>query len=282
MVNRARHYGPELRKADCFPLTILNLQILSTLLVPQCGGTAIVMDRVDPVGIAEWIDQERATTLERRAGHAVRTGQQRRRPGDLPAHAARRVERRQLLPAGDQGPLPGQVRPTGVLHLRPDRSTDGGDHRPARRGGRGTPRAGCRSPIWPCISSTTRARPRRPATSAKSASAPRTTPELASLYRPMLGLLAQSRGKRHDRPTGASCTPGTWDSSTPMGYLHVQDRHQSFILRGGANVYPAEVERVINEFPGIAGQLRRRSPRRPSRRPRRRRDRAGGTGDRAR
>jgi long-chain acyl-CoA synthetase len=36
------------------------------------------------------------------------------------------------------------------------------------------------------------------------------------------------------------------------GYLHVQDRHQSLILRGGANVYPAEVERVINEFPGIA------------------------------
>jgi acyl-CoA synthetase (AMP-forming)/AMP-acid ligase II len=38
----------------------------------------------------------------------------------------------------------------------------------------------------------------------------------------------------------------------PEGYLHVQDRHQSLILRGGANVYPAEVERIINEFPGIA------------------------------
>jgi len=38
----------------------------------------------------------------------------------------------------------------------------------------------------------------------------------------------------------------------PDGYLHVQDRHQSLILRGGANVYPAEVERVLNEFPGIA------------------------------
>ena len=62
--------GPRLRtgarKADCFPLTILNMQILSTLLVPQCGGTAIVMDRVDPVGIAEWIERS-----ERRYGTAL-------------------------------------------------------------------------------------------------------------------------------------------------------------------------------------------------------------------
>ena len=36
------------------------------------------------------------------------------------------------------------------------------------------------------------------------------------------------------------------------GYLHVQDRHQSLILRGGANVYPAEVESMINDVPGIA------------------------------
>jgi long-chain acyl-CoA synthetase len=55
MIIRARDFGPDLIKADCFPLTILNMQVLSTLLVPQCGGTAIVMDRVDPVGIAEWI-----------------------------------------------------------------------------------------------------------------------------------------------------------------------------------------------------------------------------------
>jgi acyl-CoA synthetase (AMP-forming)/AMP-acid ligase II len=39
----------------------------------------------------------------------------------------------------------------------------------------------------------------------------------------------------------------------PGGYLYVTDRRQSLILRGGANVYPAEVERVINDFAGIAG-----------------------------
>src|SRR4030095_2830979 len=51
----SRGYGPELRKGDCFPLTILNLQVLTTLLVGQAGGTTILMDRIDAEGVAEWI-----------------------------------------------------------------------------------------------------------------------------------------------------------------------------------------------------------------------------------
>ena len=35
------------------------------------------------------------------------------------------------------------------------------------------------------------------------------------------------------------------------GYLHVRDRKSLVIIRGGANVYPAEVERVLQEFDGV-------------------------------
>ncbi len=35
------------------------------------------------------------------------------------------------------------------------------------------------------------------------------------------------------------------------GYLHLQDRKSLVILRGGANVYPAEVERVLHAAPGV-------------------------------
>src|SRR5665213_1601913 len=35
------------------------------------------------------------------------------------------------------------------------------------------------------------------------------------------------------------------------GFLHVRDRKNLVIMRGGANVYPAEVERVINAVPGV-------------------------------
>jgi len=48
-----RGWGPELRKGDCFPFTILNLQVLSTLVTALAGGCSIIMDRRDPDGVAE-------------------------------------------------------------------------------------------------------------------------------------------------------------------------------------------------------------------------------------
>jgi acyl-CoA synthetase (AMP-forming)/AMP-acid ligase II len=36
------------------------------------------------------------------------------------------------------------------------------------------------------------------------------------------------------------------------GYLHLRDRRSLLIVRGGANVYPAEVERVLGDAPGVA------------------------------
>jgi acyl-CoA synthetase (AMP-forming)/AMP-acid ligase II len=36
------------------------------------------------------------------------------------------------------------------------------------------------------------------------------------------------------------------------GYLHIRDRKSLVIIRGGANVYPAEVERVVHEVDGVA------------------------------
>jgi acyl-CoA synthetase (AMP-forming)/AMP-acid ligase II len=39
----------------------------------------------------------------------------------------------------------------------------------------------------------------------------------------------------------------------PEGRLFVRDRRNALILRGGANVYPAEVERVLLEAPGVRG-----------------------------
>ena len=36
------------------------------------------------------------------------------------------------------------------------------------------------------------------------------------------------------------------------GNLHLRDRKSLVIIRGGANVYPAEVERVLQDVEGIA------------------------------
>ncbi len=36
------------------------------------------------------------------------------------------------------------------------------------------------------------------------------------------------------------------------GWLHVRDRKSLLVIRGGANVYPAEVERVLLDAPGVS------------------------------
>ena len=56
----SRGYDEALRKGDSLPLTILNLQVLTTLLTTAAGGCCVLTDRRDPRGIAEWIAPERS------------------------------------------------------------------------------------------------------------------------------------------------------------------------------------------------------------------------------
>ena len=65
MLVAARDFGPDLRKGDCAALTILNMQVTSTLLVAQAGGTQVVMDRVDPVGVADWVERRSGELMVR-------------------------------------------------------------------------------------------------------------------------------------------------------------------------------------------------------------------------
>jgi long-chain acyl-CoA synthetase len=250
MVIRARGFGPDLRKADCFPLTILNMQVLSTLLVPQCGGTAIVMDRVDPVGIAEWVEQERATvwngapamlyglaTNDDVAATSLHT------LGDVwsgGSHCPQATKDRfrdkfgltasstygmtevptlvTIVPVGQDkdDTVSGLPLPHLAVHIVDD------DDRPVAVGDSGEI----------CVG-------------------PSDDADLSSLYRPMQGYWHNPEASTRALRDGLLHT-GDVGFVDDDGYLHVQDRHQSLILRGGANVYPAEVERVLVEFPGIA------------------------------
>jgi len=55
----------------------------------------------------------------------------------------------------------------------------------------------------------------------------------------------------------ARVRPGGWESLGDMGwldedgYLYLGDRAQDMILVGGSNVYPAEIESVLNEHPAV-------------------------------
>lgn len=244
-----RRYGPALRKADCFPLTILNLQVLSTLLVAQAGGTAIVMDRVDPVGIAGWIARERATTFNGA-------------PAMLYALAEHpEVEPSWLATLDDVwsggGPCPARTRRRFTAKFgHPVHTTYGLTEAPSMvailpPGDRRHDTSGLPLPHL-------RVQIADPAGGALPAGAegevvlgPATSGPWAGAFRPMLGYWRNEAATRATLSDGRLRT-GDLGHLDGDGYLHVAERRSSLILRGGANVYPAEVERVLDEHPGVA------------------------------
>ena len=74
----------------------------------------------------------------------------------------------------------------------------------------------------------------------------------AQLYRPMLGYLGHPESTAETIRGGVLYT-GDVGYLDAEGRLFVRDRRNALILRGGANVYPAEIERVLLEVPGVRG-----------------------------
>ena len=250
MLVRARNFGPDLRKGDCAALTILNMQVTSTLLVAQAGGTQIVMDRVDPAGVATWIRNEAVnswfgvpTILEGLVRAEEIAGEQLESLTDvwtggtyLPESIREAFERRFACRVSatyglTEAPTvvtiedPCEVRAPGcsgsplphlVVEIR-----DGSKVLPVGETGEVTVRA-------------------------------RTVGPWAHLYRPMLGYLGHPESTAETIRDGVLYT-GDVGYLDAGGRLFVRDRRNVLILRGGANVYPAEIERVLLEIPGVSG-----------------------------
>ena len=74
------------------------------------------------------------------------------------------------------------------------------------------------------------------------------------------GLLARPRGaRRRPSPPTAGCAPATWPASTADGLVRLAGRAKEMFIRGGYNVYPAEVEAVLAR-PPRRGRGGRRAP----------------------
>ncbi len=81
---------------------------------------------------------------------------------------------------------------------------------------------------------------------------PATTGPFAGTYTPMLGYWRRGDATA-DALRGGILHTGDLGRLSPDGDLFVTDRKNDLILRGGANVYPAEVERVLGDAAGVAG-----------------------------
>jgi long-chain acyl-CoA synthetase len=246
-----RRYGPDLRRGDCAALTILNLQVTSTLLASQARGTQIVMDRVDPVGIASWIRNERinswfgvptmlhglATSEEVQVEDLASLTDVWTGGSDISPSVRRAFEARFDL----------SVHATYGMTEVPTVVTIEPRHQPAVPGssGRSLPHLVTRirdeqgevMPVGQTGEITVEARQDGP---------------WGGLYRPMLGYLDAPEATGETLRDGVLYT-GDIGRLDEGGDLFVLDRRKALILRGGANVYPAEVERVLLEIEGVAG-----------------------------
>ncbi|HEX5267113.1 MAG TPA: AMP-binding protein [Acidimicrobiales bacterium] len=255
VLTATRGYGPELRKGDCLPLTILNLLVLSTLLVAQAGGCTVVMDRIDAGGVAEWIERERVTTWNGPPALLYSlVHDDSIRPealasledvwvggADCPEHLrAAFAEKFGVRVNGTYGLTEA---PTVVTIDRLVPATAPDPHRP---GASGIPLPHLDVRIEGEDGSALPA-----GETGEICLAPATSGPWAGAYRPPAGYW-QRPDASAELLRGGVVHTGDVGYVDADGYLAVRDRRNQTILRGGANVYPAEVERVLSALPGVA------------------------------
>jgi long-chain acyl-CoA synthetase len=246
----SRGYGPELVKGDFLPLTILNLIILGPLLTAQACGTFVAIDRRDAVGITQWVEKEAVAVwngvppvLYDMVGNAEIT------PGRL-------ASLQDIWSGGADCPdsLRNAFERKFGMRIH---TTYGLTEAPTvvaieQRGSQHIP--GSSGTVLPHLSVTV-------VDEHGDAVAPGETGEFcvgaadtgtwAGAYRPMLGYwnLPAVSG---DALVGGILHTGDLGYLDQEGQMHVRDRRSSMINRGGANVYPAEVETVILQLPGVS------------------------------
>jgi long-chain acyl-CoA synthetase len=243
----SRGYDATLRKGDCFPFTILNMAVLTTLLVAQAGGTSIVMDRIDAEGVAAWIRRERVTTwngppallhslasMDSVAPDALASLREVWTGGaDCPEAIRTAFAAKFGLPVLatyglTEAPTVVAIDPPAGPHV-------------AGASGRPLPHLAVTA-----VDDAGRALPPGEAGEVCVGAAPGD-----DRYPLMLGYWRRDEAGAQVLAGGVLHT-GDVGFLDDDGYLHLRGRRNLVIIRGGANVYPAEVERVLQAHDGVA------------------------------
>jgi acyl-CoA synthetase (AMP-forming)/AMP-acid ligase II len=246
---RGAHQDPKLRRGVTLALTILNLMILEAVTPLSGGGATICMDRADAVGIAEWVAAEKIETFT-----------------SAPATVFDLLTKPEIDPAGlaslKFAMAGGANVPDELRRLYRERFGQ------PLLGGYGLTEAPT------AVTGTSAVRPFVPGSCGRAFahirlraldSDGRELPagetgelcvraadegEWAGVYTPMLGYWR--------RPEESAATlRGGWLHTGDIGVINadgdvfIKDRLKELIIRGGANIYPAEVERVLTSHPSV-------------------------------
>ena len=234
-----RGYDHNFRRGDSLPLTILNMQVLTTLMTGQAGGCSVIMDRVDALGVAEWIRDERVTAWNGPPAviHSM-SSMDEIAPSDLASLTEVWVggaDCPESIRTAFQQKFGMPLLTTYGLSEAPTIVTtddlDGGHI----VGASGRPLPHLDVQIIDdevCVG-------------------PMTSGPWAGVYHLMLGYWERPEATAETLAGGVLHT-GDLGFIDDDGYLHIRDRKSLVIIRGGANVYPAEVERVVQELDGVA------------------------------
>ena len=245
----SRGYDEQTRKGDCLPLTILNLQVLTSLVTSAAGGTCILTERRDAEGVSEWLGREQITVWngvpallhsmvrdpELDPASLIKLGEVWTGGSACPMELIKSFESRfdaavyqtyglteaptivtierigRKSPEGSSG--------VALSHLDVQVRDDKGTRLPS-----GSMGEICVGPVsdGPC----------------------------AGRYHQMLGTWHNGSVEKNTEEVLHTGDIGVIDES---GNLFVRDRKKLLIIRGGANVYPAEVERVLEGVTGVRG-----------------------------
>jgi long-chain acyl-CoA synthetase len=250
-VSRATgRYPPGLHMGVVLPLTILNLVVLGPLTAFQIGSCCVCIDRIDPEGLAEWIRTERVGSF---AGvptifHDLLT-HPRVRPGDLEPL---------VQPEVGGAECPEEFRRLYRERFGAEVSIGYGmTEAPTAvtwSDGRESPQPGLCGAALPQVEiAVLDAEGRRlPAGEVgEICVGPARSGPWAGVYTPMLGYWGRPEASAEALRDGLyhSGDLGLLDEE---GILFIRGRRNDLILRGGANVYPAEVELALQEHPAVA------------------------------
>lgn len=231
------------------PLNILNLQVLGPVTAYQVGTCCIAMDRIDPVGLAAWVRDAGVNSF---AGVPAILHDLLTHP-EVSADDLANLKR--PLVGGAECPEEFRAlykqrfgRNVGIGYGMTEAPTavTYGEDESALPGYCGTAAPQVRISIRDEQNAEL-----SPGEVGEICVGPASDGEWAGVYTPMLGYWNKPEATA-EALAGGVYHSGDLGTLGEDGVLYIRGRTKELILRGGANVYPAEVERVLQDDPRVA------------------------------